>query len=111
MPYANGKPLLYPALCFAKIWTVREKLKVDSYTTLIGLYCCITVKSNKQNSLKRRHQIVDGDTDTRQTDGNRRMLFSYSRGHETSRKCKSGHSTNGLDYYTSLAYAREVKIW
>ena len=42
----------------------------------------------------------------RQTDGNGRLLFSYSRGHETSRKYKSAHSSDGLDYYTSLDYLR-----
>ena len=50
------------------------------------------------------------DTDTKQTDGNGRPLFSYSRGHDTSKKYESGNSADGLDYYTSLAYAREVKM-
>ena len=33
----------------------------------------------------------------------------YSRGHETSRKHASSQSSDGLNYNTSLAYAREVK--
>ena len=57
--------------------------------------------------------LIKMETDTRQTDrhtdGNGRLLFSYSRGYETSRKYKNVNSSNGLDYYTSLAYAREVK--
>ena len=36
-------------------------------------------------------------------------FFSYCRGHETSRKHKSGNWSDELDYYTSLAYAQEVK--
>ena len=45
----------------------------------------------------------------RQVDGNGRLLFSYCRRHETSRKPESGHSSDGLDYNTSFAYTREVK--
>ena len=33
-----------------------------------------------------------------QTDGNKRLVFSYCGGHETSRKHKSGNSSDGLDY-------------
>ena len=59
--------------------------------------------------------LIETDTNARQTDkrivGNGKLLFSYSRGHELSRKYKSGHSSDGLDYYTSLAYAREVKVF
>ena len=42
--------------------------------------------------------------DTRQTDGNGTLLLSYSRGPDTSRKYDI------FDYYTSLAYDREVII-
>ena len=38
-----------------------------------------------------------------------KTTFSYSRGPETSRKHKNGKSPDGLDYYTSLVYAQEVK--
>ena len=44
--------------------------------------------------------------------GYRHQTDRQTRGHETSRKHKSGHSSDGLDsYYTSLAYAREVTNW
>ena len=36
-------------------------------------------------------------------------MFLYSRGHKPSRKGKGNQSSDGLDYNTSLAYAREVK--
>ena len=54
-----------------------------------------------------RHQ-TDRQTD-RQADGNEILIFSYSRGHETSRKHKSGYSSDGFDYNTFFGYAREVK--
>ena len=50
-------------------------------------------------------------TDDRQTDGNGRSIFSYSRSHATSEeKPKSCQSPAGFDYNISLASAREVKI-
>ena len=51
---------------------------------------------------RRTDRQTDGRTD-KQTDGKWRLRFVMKRH-------KSGHSCNGLDYYTSLAYAREVKI-
>ena len=56
-------------------------------------------------SNKNRHRW---QTD-KQIDGNERSLSSYSGGHETSRKHETGKSADGLDYYTSLAYAWKVK--
>ena len=56
--------------------------------------------------------LITMDTDRqvdRQTNRNGRLLFSYCRGHELSKKHKSGNSSDGLDYYTSLVYDREVK--
>ena len=65
--------------------------------------------------------VIKFDTDDKQTDrqtdrqdrrtdeGKREITFSHSRDHETSRIHESGKSPYGLDYYTSLAYAREVK--
>ena len=35
--FSSSKLVLYHALCFAKFWTVREKLKADSYTTRTGI--------------------------------------------------------------------------
>ena len=54
--------------------------------------------------------LIKMDTDTRQTAGNGRPLFSYSRDHDTPRKYESRNSAGGLDYNTSLAYTREVKM-
>ena len=59
------------------------------------------------NKNEYRHQ-TERQAD-RQTDGNGTLLFSYSSGHETSRKYKSGHSSYGLD--TFLAYVWEVKMY
>ena len=53
--------------------------------------------------------MTDKQTD-RQADGNEKHISSYSRGHERLRKHKSRESPDGLDYNTSLAYTREVKI-
>ena len=56
-----------------------------------------------------RRQTDDRQTtDKRQTDENGRPLFSFSN-HKTSKKHESGKSPDGLDYYTSLVYAEEVK--
>ena len=41
--------------------------------------------------------------------GNGRPIFSYSWGHDPSRKYESNQSPNGLDYNTSLACAHEAK--
>ena len=56
-----------------------------------------------------RYSSYNSRSFCRQVDGNGRLLFSYCRRHKTSRKHKSGHSSDGLDYNTSFAYIREVK--
>ena len=48
------------------------------------------------------------DMDGGQTDG--RPIFSYSWGHKRPRKYESSQVLDGLDYNTSLAYTREVKV-
>ena len=52
-------------------------------------------------------------TDGRHTDGQtnrRRPIFSYSKGHDLSRKYESSQSPDGLDYNTSLAYATNFSL-
>ena len=49
---------------------------------------------------------ADGRTD-RQTDGNGRPIFSYSRGHDLWRKYESSQSPHELDNNTSLDYTSE----
>mgnify|MGYP005983931535 FL=1 len=45
----------------------------------------------------------------RPIDGNARPTFSYSRGHETSRKHGNSHSPDGSYYNTPSVYDRKVK--
>ena len=52
-------------------------------------------------------QCIEQD---RQTDNNRRPMFSYSWGRNPLRKYENSLWPDGLDYHTSLAYAREVKM-
>ena len=69
-------------------------LVVGMISEILGEYL-----SNKNGYRQTDRQTETGDN-----------FFSYFRGHDMSRKYESGNSAGGLDYYTSLAYAREVKI-
>ena len=52
---------------------------------------------------------IDTEPDKRQTNRwKRESMFSYSRGHEASKKYKSRESPDVLDYNTSLAYVWEI---
>ena len=62
-------------------------------------------------SNKNRHRRqTDKQADRLRETGDYFFRTLCSMGHEMSRKHKSGHSSDGLDYYTSLAYTPEEKI-
>ena len=54
--------------------------------------------------------LIKIDTNDNQTNVNGTPFFSYSRGHETSKKLKSGHSSDRPYYNTTLPYTESKNM-